>query len=299
MNKTYLAWGSFAIIATLFAAIQFAPAPAVIVPAQLPVSEREQHRTLNFEGIHNFRDLGGYRTEDGRTVRWGKLYRSANFHTASRADRQVLSDLGISKIIDFRSSAEKKQEPNKFPELPPFAVVEIPTLDGGDNDVATEIMARIEDGNMADLDPNAFMIAANRQFAYTFTPQFNQFIDEVGDSGDGAVVWHCSAGKDRTGYAAAILLRILGVPMASISEDYMLSNDYALEGRQGMLRVLRLFKGDEAADKIAVLLGVQPNWLEAAFAEIDARWGSFDNYVSQGLGLSTEQVEALRNSLLE
>ena len=62
---------------------------------------------------------------------------------------------------------------------------------------------------------------------------------------------------------------------------------------------MRLFKGDEAADKIAVLLGVQPNWLEAAFAEIDARWGSFDNYVSQGLGLSTEQVEALRNSLLE
>ncbi|WP_170287282.1 tyrosine-protein phosphatase [Halioglobus maricola] len=298
MKKKFL-WGAFAVLLVAFAIIQFAPSPAVIVPSQLPPEQRAAHRVLNFEGIHNFRDLGGYRSEDGRTVRWGKLYRSANFHETSRADQQVLAELGLAKIIDFRSAPEKEEEPNQFSDLPPFAIVEIPTMDGGDNNVGDEIMQRIESGDMADFDPNAFMIDANRQFAYTFTPQFSQFIGEVIDSGDSAVAWHCSAGKDRTGYAAAILLRLLGVPMQTVMEDYMLSKQYALEARRGTLRLLRIAKGDETADKVATLLGVETEWLEAAFDEIDERWGSFENYTSEGLGLTDKDIQALRNSLLE
>ncbi|GAG82833.1 unnamed protein product, partial [marine sediment metagenome] len=85
----------------------------------------------------------------------------------------------------------------------------------------------------------------------------------------------------------------------TVMEDYLLSKRYALEARQGTLTLLRLAKGDETADKVATLLGVEAEWLQAAFDEIDERWGSFENYTSEGLGLTDEDIRALRNSLLE
>ena len=143
------------------------------------------------------------------------------------------------------------------------------------------------------------MEQANRQFANEFTPQFRQFIHEVLDANGAPVLWHCTAGKDRTGFAAAILLRILGVPQDIVMQDYMASKALALESRKNQIRMLRLFKGDETADKIAVLLGVEQSWLEAAFAQIDATWGSFDNYVAQGLQLSPADIGRLKENLLE
>ena len=88
MQKKRLLWIAFAVLAALFAIIQFVPSEPVVVPAKLPVAERQAHRLLNFEGVDNFRDLGGYRTEDGRSVKWGTLYRSGTFAHASRADQR-------------------------------------------------------------------------------------------------------------------------------------------------------------------------------------------------------------------
>ena len=299
MNKKNLFWSAFALLVLVMGVIQFIPSAPVIVPSQLPLQERSTHRLLNFEGIANFRDLGGYETADGRHTRWGALYRSGNFSTASRGDNAVLADLGLTSLVDFRSAAEKEEEPHQFPDPLPFELVEIPTMDGGDHSVADEIIARIESGNFSDFDPDAFMISANRQFANTFTPQFSEFIQVVLKANGQPVAWNCSAGKDRTGFAAAILLRILGVPMETILDDYALSKEYSLTARQKELMLLRLFKGDEAADKLAVLLGVEKPWLHAAFNEIDKQYGSFDVYVEQALGLGPTQVHQLRNSLLE
>jgi protein-tyrosine phosphatase len=143
------------------------------------------------------------------------------------------------------------------------------------------------------------MQQANRQFADEFTPQFRQFIHTVLDADGAPVLWHCTAGKDRTGFAAAILLRILGVPQDTVIRDYMASKQPALDARSKQLLMLRLFKGEDTADKIAVLLGVEKDWLEAGFEEIDATWGSFDNYVTNGLQLSAADIQRLRDNLLE
>ncbi len=113
------------------------------------------------------------------------------------------------------------------------------------------------------------------------------------------VLWHCSAGKDRAGFAAAILLRILGVEADVVVQDYALSKQYALDARKRDLFLLRLFKGDEAADKLAVIMGVEPEWLQAGFDQIDADYGNFDGYVREGLGLSEEDVARLKDLLLE
>ena len=299
MTRKKLFWIAFTILAVALTVIQFIPPEPVVVPAQLPPQQRDSHRLLNFEGIHNLRDLGGYATTDGHRLRWGKLYRSANFAEASPADLAALSQLGLATFIDLRSGLEKEEEPNRLPTPLPFELVEIPILDEGNQALVGEVMERVESGDFDGFDPGQKMQQANRQFASVFTPQFRQLVDTVIAADGAPVLWHCTAGKDRTGFAAAVLLRILGVPRETIMRDYMASLEPALASRRSQLLMLRLFKGEETAAKIEVMMGVEPAWLEAGFDEIDATWGSFDAYVRDGLQLDGADIEALRANLLE
>ncbi len=298
MNKKRLLWVGASVLLLTVAVLQFIPAPPVVVPATVSDNERENHRLLNFEGIHNFRDLGGYPAADGREVKWGVLYRTGTLAHASRADLAALAGLQLDTLIDFRSSMEKEEEPNRLPEPLTFDVVEIPTLDKGNETLVGEIFERIESGNFEGFDPHATMIESNRQFASEFTPQFRQFIQEVLEAQGRPVLWHCSAGKDRTGFAAAILLRILGVDQETVMADYLASREPSLDARKSTLLMLRVFKGEAAAEKLAVLMGVERAWLTAAFEKIDEQWGSFDAYVRDGLALSDADVERLRSNLL-
>jgi protein-tyrosine phosphatase len=296
-NKISLSLFGLTLIA--LAAIQFVPSPAVVIPAMLPVEQRADHRVLGFEGISNFRDLGGYPTENGRAVAWGKLYRSGTLATASRSDLVYLEQLDLAALIDFRSSMEKEEEPSVLPDPHDFELIEIAVLDEGNEALVSEIRERIESGDFDGFDPNALMLEANRQFATNFTPQFRQFVQAVLNADGTPVAWHCSAGKDRTGFASAILLRILGVPMPTIMADYMASKQHAIDARSRDLFMIRLFAGEEAKSKMSVLLGVDEHWLEAAFTAIDQHWGSFDDYLEQGLLLTPADIQALRTALLE
>ena len=299
MSRKKLFWTVFTVLALAVTVIQFIPPEPVVVPAQLPPEQRDSHRLLNFEGIHNLRDLGGYATADGRQVQWGKLYRSANFAEATPADLAALSQLGLATFIDLRSTPEKAEEPNRLPDPLPFEVVEIPILDEGNQALVGEVMERVESGDFDGFDPGQKMQQANRQFASVFTPQFRQLFATVVAADGAPVLWHCTAGKDRTGFAAAVLLRILGVPRETIMQDYMASLEPALASRKSQLLMLRLFKGEETAAKIEVMMGVEPAWLEAGFDEIDATWGSFDAYVRDGLQLDEADIEVLRANLLQ
>jgi protein-tyrosine phosphatase len=299
MTKKKVLWSTLAIALVTLAVVQFIPAPPVVVPVTLPVEEREAHRLLNFAGIDNFRDLGGYATEDGRQVKWGVLYRSGTWHGATPADTEAARSLGLATFVDFRSGAEKEMEPDQLPQPTGFDVVEIPILDEGNATMVAEIMQRIESGDFEGFDPDALMIEGNRQFATLFTPQYRQFMQAVIAADGQPVLWHCSAGKDRAGFAAAILLRILGVPAETVMRDYMASRDNALSSRRGQLRLLALFKGGDAAAKLETLLGVDEAWLQAGFDAIDDQWGGFDAYVRNGLGLTEVDIERLRDALLE
>ncbi|GAB3287110.1 tyrosine-protein phosphatase [Parahaliea aestuarii] len=291
-------WALAAAIGVI-ATIQFIPPAPLALPAELPAAERTEHRLLAFEGIDNFRDLGGYRTADGRQLRWGALYRAGDLSEASRFDLEQLQRLQLQTLIDFRSQLEKDAAPDRLPQNPAFDVISIPTLDDGNSAMVQEIKERFESGNFEGFDPGALMTRANRQFAFEFTPQFRQFIHAVRDAGGEPVLWHCTAGKDRTGFAAAILLEILGVPRETIIRDYLLSDSISLEAHSRDLMLARLFKGEEAAQQIAIMMGVQRPWIEAAFASIDEHWGDFDTYVREGLELSESDVLTLQASLLQ
>ncbi|WP_167854815.1 tyrosine-protein phosphatase [Mangrovimicrobium sediminis] len=299
MSRKTLYWSALAFAAVAIALVQFIPAPPLQVPAQLPAEERAQHRMLNFEGVRNFRDLGGYPTADGRHVRWGVLYRAGSLDETSRADQQGLARLDLYALVDFRSAPEKEEAPDQLPPEPAFKVVEIPILDEGNNALDEKFREASETGDFSALDPDALMTDAYRDFATVFSPEFASFFDLLLEADGRPVLWHCTAGKDRTGFSSAVLLRLLGVPEDVIYRDYMASGDQAIEARSATLSLLRMTRGDEAADKVKTLLGVEEHWLRASFAAIDERYGSFDNYLQQALGLDAAKQARLRERLLE
>jgi protein-tyrosine phosphatase len=285
--------------AGLIAALARALRPAPL-PRHLPPERREPGRRIPFDGPGNLRDLGGYQAADGRTVRWGVLYRSDHLGGLSARDLRQLRHLELAVLVDFRSAAEKAAAPNRLPRSHPIRVVELPLFDDDASDaMGAGLRARIVRGDLAGIDGAALLIEANQRLATEFTPSYRQFVAELLAAGGAPVLFHCTAGKDRTGFAAAIVLRLLGVPEEVIVADYLRSKTYSLAARRRDLLLLRMLKGRELTALVRTLLGVEAAYLQAAFDAIDREYGSFAAYARDGLGLSEADVTRLRDTLLE
>lgn len=261
------------------------------------ISETNKNRLLSFSGAKNFRDLGGYQTADGRAVRWGKLYRSDSLHKLNVADIKRLSALSIHRVIDFRSQFETKREPDRLPREWAGRLVEIPILDSTTQ--ATQESRREFLRNLKNIDPIQYMNRMNIELATKFTPEMKQFIGEVLSANGRPVLFHCAAGKDRTGFAAAILLRALGVPQDVVLHDYQLTNHYLQKGYAMALTLMRLIKGKAFSVAIGKFMEAHPEYLGAAFGSIDQQYGSFDDYLFTGLGLTKYDIERLGMLYLE
>lgn len=254
-------------------------------------------RRLSFSGTKNFRDLGGYQTSDGKLVRWGALYRSGSLHKLTDTDLKRLSDLALEWVVDFRSPREKEREPDRLPAHWAARLVEIPILDSSTRiyQSSREEIVRI----IKDIDPFQSLTTTNRELATCFTAEMRKFIDVILSSNGRPVLFHCTAGKDRTGFAAAILLRILGVPQEVVMQDYLLTNKYFYGAHRWHLLLLRLWKGRQIAEVASGMMRADPSYLGAAFQTIDQNHGSFENYVHEALGLNTGDVDCLKTLYLE
>jgi protein-tyrosine phosphatase len=260
--------------------------------------EHVKRRHLGLEGAPNFRDLGGYATEDGRSVRWGILYRSDNLAHLSDADLETVGSLGIRLVCDFRGPDEKAEEPDRLPALDPPAVAELEIVDASFS--ATGLRDKISSGDLDSVDLRQLLIDANRLFAGRFAPQYAAMFERITLAENLPALVHCTAGKDRAGFASALILRTLGVPMETVVEDFLLTNHYTaakMERTLWMIRAFSLFRTDP--ERVRPVLGVEPAYLEAAFDEIDARFGSFDRYRREALGLDDARVAAFRELALE
>ena len=258
----------------------------------------EKKRRLDFFGAKNFRTLGGYKTIDGKMIRWGMLYRSDHLQKLTDTDLRHLAALNLDRIIDFRTEHEKEAEPDRLPANSGIRIVDIPILDSSTkiwNDSGKHFQKEI----LKDIDPANSLIETNIEMATRFTPQMRQFIRELISANGRPVLFHCAAGKDRTGYAAAIILRILGVPLEAVMDDYLLSNQYYLSAHAWNLFLLRLVKGQRFSTVVSGFLEVQPAYLSAAFEAVDSEFGSIDGYVRDGLGLTIQDVELLKDLYLE
>ncbi|HEU0295389.1 MAG TPA: tyrosine-protein phosphatase [Anaerolineales bacterium] len=254
-------------------------------------------RLLPFAGTRNFRDLGGYQTTDGRTIRWNVLYRSGALHKLTDADLHHLSALMLDRIIDFRAQHEKDQEPDRLPANAEIRVIGIPILDSSTqtwHDSRDEFVK-----NLKSIDPVLYMIRTNMELATRFTPEFKLFLHELLSASGRPVLFHCAAGKDRTGFAAAILLRILGVPQEVVMQDYLLTNQYFMSAFKWNLALARLLKGKQFAAVVQGFVEANARYLSAAFAALEREHISFESYVHNGLGLTEQDIERLKGLYLE
>jgi protein-tyrosine phosphatase len=260
--------------------------------------EHVKRRHVALEGAQNFRDLGGYATEDGHRVRWGLLYRSDNLSQLSDADLGKLHELGIKLVCDFRSAEEKAEEPDRLPAEDPPAVAELPIFD--ESFSPAEFRKRLTAGDLGDLDLRQALIDANRLFATRFAGQYQAMFERITQPGNLPTVVHCTAGKDRAGFASAVILRSLGVPEETVYEDFLLTNHYTARKIERMLwtiRLVSLFRVDP--EQVRPVLSVERGYLAAAFDEIVKQYGSFDAYRREALGLDDAETAAFRQLALE
>jgi protein-tyrosine phosphatase len=257
----------------------------------------QKNRRLPFSGAKNFRDLGGYKTADGKMIRWGVLYRSDGLHRLTDDDLEYLSTLSLDRIIDFRAEQESQREPDRLPVGTGIHPVAIPILDSSTKIWINSREETVE--NLKNVDPAQSMIKTYVELAARFTPEMRQFMGELLNSNGRPLLFHCTAGKDRTGFAAAITLRILGVPYETVMEDYLLTDQYFFSSYKWSLALMRLLKGKRFVEKVKGFMAAHPSYLSAAFETIDREHGSFENYVRDGLGLSEKDIEQFKMLYLE
>lgn len=253
------------------------------------------NRRIQFVGAKNFRDVGGYSTVDGKTVHWGMIYRSDALNKLTNTDLKYLLALNLQTIVDFRSEHEVRDAPDRLLET--IRYVKLPILDS-----STKVWHESRDEfikNLSKIDALQSMIETNVEFATKFTPEIKRFFEELLSANGKPILFHCAVGKDRTGFAAAVLLKILGVPHDVVMEDYLLTNQYILPSFQRELTFLRMFRGKHFADVVIGFMEARPEYLSAAFDAIDREYGSFDIYVYEVLGLSYDDIDELKAVYLE
>ncbi len=246
-------------------------------PSDLP-------RSLLLEGASNVRDLGGWTGADGRRVRFGLVYRAAALSSLTDADAAALTATGLRSVCDLRGTVEQARGPSRMPGVTTHALGIEPSLGASLRDLAARRAA-------TDADVMTLMRSAYVAYVMDWSHRYRALFALLLDGDALPLLFHCTAGKDRTGVGAALLLTALGVSADDVMADYIATN--------------RLWRGDSELTKVLpenvarVLLKVHPELLDAAFDAIRAAHGTVEGYFEARLGLGPVEVAALRDRLLE
>lgn len=241
-------------------------------------------RVVALDGATNFRDLGGYVGHGGRRLRWRQVFRSDHLGSLSAADHAVLARLNVRAALDFRGAEERAATPCTVPGLVQHALSIEPTVaqrmqeaESGGRDLTGEMV-------------EGFMRELYRRLVKHQAPRFAEFFGHLLRA-DAPLVFHCTAGKDRTGVAAALFLLALGVPRETVQEDYLLTND--------VYRPPWAPRPGVAPEVLRALWGVQPSYLATVFEVIDAEPQGAEGYLRRRVGLDDVAFEALAARYLE
>jgi protein-tyrosine phosphatase len=252
------------------------------------------------EGVRNFRDIGGHRTVDGRRVRTGEIFRAAHFAEATDADLKVLEALGIRVVIDFRGPAEIEAE-GADRLWDGARLVSIPMHDPArGNDIRTllyssppEVVAEVYgEGRSAEaMAKGSVFFVTDAERVEQFGTMFRTIIDA-----EGPAVFHCAAGKDRTGWGASLMLLALGVPEQTVIDHYLESNLHRRD------RSDRLKQFEDAGFDIEILqpfFDVRVEYKRAALDAVEQHWGGIDGYLRDGLRITDAELDRFRERMLE
>lgn len=257
---------------------------------------------LGIPALPNLRDLGGHPTRDGGRVRSGLLYRSSDLTRLGEDDTLALARLDIRAVFDLRSDGERELQPDRLP--PGAAYVPLDVLRGSTEVSPAELMR-------AFMDPVAAREVMGGERGYAlWERQYREFVRldgaragygrlfaDLADTANRPALVHCTTGKDRTGWAAAALLLLLGVPEEVVMDDYLLSARYLEPVLRTALEALRARGVDP--ELLAPIIAVRRDYLEAALDEMRRRHGSIERYFDEGLGIGPATQQELRTALVE
>lgn len=269
-----------------------------------------RQRVVNFEGIENGRDMGGLVMQDGRRVRFDMLLRSANLSTATDADVEILKGrYRLTDVFDFRFDAEAAAAPDREMEgvrythlstLPMAFIGAMASLSSGSGNIDTRDMGALLKQHLFDPQVQALAKQLYPAIVTDETSQgyYGEFLRGV-LAAEGGVLWHCSQGKDRAGWASAFVLAALGASREVIVDDFDMSNQSYADKVETLVAQLRDKEGAEGAIAVVqALVGVSRENFEATLDLIDQKYGSMEQYLENQLGFSKEEQRQLRAKYL-
>ena len=255
-----------------------------IIPINAQIAD-SSIREIKLQGAVNFRDIGGYKTQDGKTVKTGLLYRSAALNTLSDDDLSKLASLHIKYDFDFRGPYEVKTAPDKIPA----GTLRISLPAGSENIGDSNYMKNMGKYMKSDSFLVSFYTNLN-PFKDRYTPLFDSLLANKSVS---PILFHCTAGKDRTGIAAALILYALGVDETTIFNDYEATNYYRRnENTKAIAQMIKYYGMDEQT--AASMMGAKREYIQSTFFTIKAGYGSIENYLDKVMGLNAQKIKQLR-----
>jgi len=262
-------------------------------------------RLLPFQGTHNFRDAGGYHTSDGLRVRWGRLYRSDDLGRLTRSDREKLARLDLKLVVDLRMPFEYHTRADRLPRNFTGQVVHLPIHRAINHflwrgTTQGRLILWLLSGQTRYLGTDNSFYKYYRSLALNFTKTYTQLFELLLDPSHSPAVIHCTEGKDRAGVAMAWIHLALGVPVESVFEDYLLTNDCISSQVAQRLRAIRwvsLFR--TSPEQIRSMLVARREFLQATLDAAQEKYGSLDNYITRALGITPEIRARLREIYLE
>lgn len=266
-------------------------------------------RVISLQGTQNTRDIGGYKTDNGRQVRWGAILRSDNLSRLTRDDFQRLESIGLKTVIDLRTfkEAEKAQSNWQGDHPPQFFHYPIGSDDG---EWIKDQQRLLRSGSFSSEKTLDHYVTAYRRLPKVGLDSFRDLLALVGDQSNWPVLIHCSAGKDRSGVAIALILEILGVDRETIMDDYLLTNQVARTEQRAIQFAERVARNKPAtgsrlstrkppsADAFFPFLGVKPEMLNGFYDSVDEQYGSMDAYLMK-LGIDLHGRETWVQTLTE
>jgi protein-tyrosine phosphatase len=259
---------------------------------QSPIDER---RIIALEGARNFRDLGGYQTQDGRCVKWGKIFRSGSMSGLTPTDYERLSRLSIKTICDLRTVYEREAEPNHWHRAANIAYW---ARDYGEGfgELRSLMASSLSTAEAA----RAAMINGYRRLPFQQAPAYKEVFRRLA-AGEIPLAFNCTAGKDRAGTAAALILSALGVPRATVVEDYLLT-DRIVDFKRVFTERAQTRKStlmNQSPEILAAILKSDALYLNAALDAVEHKHGSIEAYLNDALGVDEDALAAMRRQLLE
>lgn len=267
----------------------------LIVPLPPHASNGKGQREIALPHAFNFRDVGGYRTEDGRFLRWGQVYRAGALHQLQPADHEILQSLGLRTVFDLRSPAEVAKQPDRLPNPgPAYRHVPLVSYDGSISRLQTLRRYRRRMDQMLLHVYTHVVLGENATY-------LGEMLRQLADPANRPALFHCAVGKDRTGMVIALLLALLGVPEETIVADYTLSNRHhaaILAAMQPDFRRAMVWAWIRPSRLYPISLA-HPATIRAALQHLRQTHGSAEAYALGAAGLDQATLAALRAELLE